>query len=68
MKKLYFDDCRIPCSNSLCDFLIATTINELKENNKFICAKCSTVNTVNSEQVIKKHKDMMERLNLLRGN
>ena len=68
MKKLYFYNCRIPCSNSECDFLIATTINELKENNKFVCTKCSTVTTVDIEQVIKKHREMMERLNLLRGN
>ena len=65
MKKLYFDNCRIPCLNSECDFLIATTINELEKNNKFICNQCSTVTAVDIEQVIKKRKKMMERLNLV---
>jgi hypothetical protein len=68
MEKLYFDNCRISCSNSECDFLFATTINELKGNNKFACANCSTVTTIDIEQVIKNHKEMIERLNLLRGN
>jgi uncharacterized paraquat-inducible protein A len=65
MKNLYFDNCRIHCANSECDFLIATTINELKKNNQFVCSKCSTVITVDVEKVIERHKTMMERLNHL---
>lgn len=65
MKNLYFDNCRITCSNSECNFLIATTIIALKKNNQVVCSKCSTITTVDVKKVIERHKIMMVKLNLL---
>jgi hypothetical protein len=65
MEKFLFKSCRIPCSNPECKLLIATTIDELRKNERLVCQNCSAVTAVDVEQVIERHRHLMERLRLL---